>query len=98
LAVITGDPDPRHISTSRSERIDITIWTSIRRFTRLTSGLPKKVENQSASVAFHNMQYNFARFDQTLRIPAAMAARVSDHVWSIEEIVIPSDTRGAVAA
>ena len=60
---------------------------SMRRFTRLTNAFSKKVENHEAAVALHFMFYNFARMHQTLRITPAMAAGISDHVWSLEEIV-----------
>ena len=59
----------------------------MRRFTRLTNAFSKKVENHEAAVALHFMFYNFARIHQTLRITPAMAAGISDHVWSLEEIV-----------
>jgi len=59
----------------------------IRRFTRLTNAFSKKVENHAAAIALHFMDYNFARIHQTLRITPAMAAGISDHVWSLEEIV-----------
>ncbi len=84
---ITGNPDPAHISTSFVERQNLTMRMSMRRFTRLTNGFSKKVENHKAAVALHFMHYNFARVHQTLRVTPAMEAGVSDHVWSISEIV-----------
>ena len=60
---------------------------SMRRFTRLTKGFSKKVENHEAAVTLHFMHYNFARVHQTLRVTPAMEAGVADHVWSLEEIV-----------
>ena len=57
-----------------------------RRLTRLTNGFSKKVENLEHSVSLHFMHYNFARIHKTLRVTPAMAAGVSDHVWSLEEI------------
>jgi hypothetical protein len=60
---------------------------SIRRLTRLTNAYSKKVENHEAVVALHFMHYNFARIRRTLRVTPAMAAGVSDHVWSLEEII-----------
>jgi hypothetical protein len=59
----------------------------MRRFTRLTNGFSKKVENLRHAVALHFMHYNFCRVHQTLRVTPAMEAGVSDHVWSIGEIV-----------
>ncbi len=81
------NPDPAHISTSFVERQKLTMRMSMRRFTRLTNGFSKKVENHAHSVALHFMYYNFARIHQTLRVTLAMEAGVSDHVWSPEEIV-----------
>lgn len=60
---------------------------NLRRFTRLTNAFSKKVDNHKAAVALHFMHYNFARLHQTLRVTPAMEAGVSDHVWSVEEIV-----------
>ncbi|MBI3077678.1 MAG: IS1 family transposase, partial [Deltaproteobacteria bacterium] len=85
--VIAGNPDPARISTSYIERQNLTMRMSMRRFTRLTNAFSKKVENLKATVALHFMYYNFARIHQTLRVTPAMEARVSDHVWSIEEII-----------
>lgn len=85
--VITGSPDPKHISTSYVERQNLTMRMSMRRFTRLTNGFSKKLENHAAAVALHYMHYNFARIHRTLRVTPAMEAGLSNHVWSIEEIV-----------
>ncbi len=85
--IIQGDPDPAHVSTSYVERQNLTMRMSMRRFTRLTNAFSKKVENLAHAVALHFMHYNFARIHQTLRVTPAMEAGVSDHVWSIEEIV-----------
>jgi hypothetical protein len=59
----------------------------MRRFTRLTNGFSKKLENLEHAVARHSMHYNFCRIHQSLRVTPAMEAGVSDHVWSIEEII-----------
>jgi hypothetical protein len=59
---------------------------SMRRFTRLTNGFSKKIENHAAAVALRFIHYNFARIHKTLRITPAMAAGISDHVWTYEEI------------
>jgi IS1 family transposase len=85
--VIRGNPDPAHICTSHVERQNLTMRMSMRRFTRLTNGFSKKVENHIAANALHFMHYNFARVHKTLRVTPAMEAGLSDHVWSIEEIV-----------
>ncbi|MGD1211155.1 MAG: IS1 family transposase [Candidatus Acidiferrales bacterium] len=86
-ATITGHPNPVHISTSYVERQNLTMRMGMRRFTRLTNGFSKKVENLRHAVALHFMHYNFCRVHQTLRVTPAMEAGVSDHVWSIGEIV-----------
>lgn len=85
--VVRGAPDPAHISTSHAERQNLTMRMSMRRFTRLTNGFSKKVENHKAAVALHFMHYNFCRIHQTLRVTPAMAAGISDHVWEIAELV-----------
>jgi len=85
--VITGMPDYNHISTSFTERQNLTMRMSMRRFTRLTNGFSKKVAHHEAAVALHFMHYNFAHVHQTLRVTPAMEAGVSDHVWSLEELV-----------
>lgn len=84
---VTGNPDPKHISTSFVGRQNLTMRMQVRRFTRLTNAFPKKLENLEAAVALHFMWYNFGRIHQTLRVTAAMEAGVSDHVWSLEEVV-----------
>jgi IS1 family transposase len=87
LAVVQGNPDRKHVSTSYIERQNLTMRMSMRRFTRLTNGFSKKIENLEAAVALHFTYYNFCRIHQTLRVTPAMAAGVSDHVWEIDEIV-----------
>ena len=84
--VIMGSPAPEHISTSYAERANLTMRMSMRRFTRLTNGFSKKVENHAAAIALHFMNYNFARIHKTLRVSPAMAAGVTNHLWSVEEI------------
>jgi IS1 family transposase len=85
-AMITGRPNPAHISTSFVERQNLTMRMGMRRFTRLTNGFSKKVENLQHAVALHFMHYNFCRVHQTLRVTPAMEAGVASHVWSIGEI------------
>ncbi len=88
--VLKGDPDPDRISTSYVERQNLTMRMGMRRFTRLTNGFSRKIENLAHAVSLHFMHYNFARPHQSLkeRYPRtpAMAAGVADHVWSLEEI------------
>jgi len=86
-AVMSGNPDPAHISTSYVERQNLTMRMSMRRFTRLTNAFSKKVDNHVAAVALHFMHYNFCRVHKTLRVTPAMEADISGHVWSIEELV-----------
>jgi IS1 family transposase len=90
MKVVRGNPDPNHVSTSYVERQNLTMRMSMRRFTRLTNGFSKKIENHIAAVAIHFIHYNFARIHKTLRITPAMAAGLSDHVWSLEEIALLS--------
>jgi IS1 family transposase len=84
--VIMGNPDSKHVSTSYIERQNLTMRMGMRRFTRLTNGFSKKIEFHIASIAIHYMHYNFCRIHQTLRVTPAMEAKISNHVWSIEEI------------
>ena len=84
---VTGNPDPKHISTSFVERQNLTMRMSMRRFTRLTNAFSKKLANHEAAIALHYMHYNFCRVHQTLRVTPAMEAGIADHVWSIEELV-----------
>jgi IS1 family transposase len=84
---VTGQPDPKHISTSFIERQNLTMRMSMRRFTRLTNGFSKKIENHVAMVALHVMHYNFCRIHQTLRVTPAMEAGISNHVWSLQELI-----------
>lgn len=83
---VTGNPDPKHISTSFVERQNLNMRMSMRRFTRLTNAFSKKIENHEHAIALHFMYYNFGRIHKTLRVTPAMQAGVADHVWSLEEI------------
>lgn len=87
LTVITGNPDPAHISTSFVERQNLTMRMSMRRLTRLTNAFSKKIENFRAAAALHFAHYNFVRLHRSLRVTPAMAAGVSNRLWSIEELV-----------
>ena len=90
---ITGRPDPKHVSTSFVERQNLTMRMNMRRFTRLTNGFSKKVENHAAAVALHYMHYNFCRVHKTLRVTPAMEAGIADHVWGVEEIAALLDSK-----
>jgi IS1 family transposase len=84
---IIGNPDPKHISTSYVERQNLTMRMSMRRFTRLTNAFSKKLQNHISGLSVWYMYYNFARVHQTLRVTPAMEAGITDHVWTMEEIV-----------
>lgn len=84
---IEGDPDINHVSTSYVERQNLTMRMHMRRFTRLTNGFSKKVENHAYAVALHFMYYNFVRIHKSLRMTPAMAAGVTDRLWEIGDIV-----------
>jgi len=84
---ISGDPDEQHISTSYVERQNLTMRMSMRRFTRLTNGFSKKIENHAAAVSLHFAHYNFCRIHKTLGTTPAVAAGVTDHVWPLSELI-----------
>jgi hypothetical protein len=86
-AIISGNPDHNHVSTSRAERQNLTMRMSMRQFTRLTNGFSKKLENHEHALALYFMYYNFCRIHQTLRVTPAMEAGISDHVWDLEEVI-----------
>jgi len=98
IKVVSGNPDPKHVSTSYVERQNLSMRMSIRRFTRLTNAFSKKVENHAAAVALWFMYYNFCRVHQTLRVTPAMEAGIADHLWSIEELVALLKTINSVVA
>jgi hypothetical protein len=87
MKTVIGYPDPAHVSTSFVERQNLTMRMSMRRFTRLTNGFSKKIDNHGHAVALHFMYYNFVRVHKTLRVTPAMEAGIADHVWSFEELV-----------
>jgi IS1 family transposase len=91
--VVSGSPDPKHINTSYVERQNLTMRMSMRRFTRLTNGFAKKIENHFAAIALHFMHYNFCHVHKTLRVTPAMEAGLSSHVWTLEELVGLLDAR-----
>ena len=84
---ISGNPEDAHISTSYIERQNLTIRMRNRRFTRLTNAFSKKLENLEHSVALHFFVYNFITRHMTIRMPPALKAHVTDHVWTFEELV-----------
>ena len=84
---IEGSPDPKHISTSYTERHNLTMRMEMRRFTRLTNAFSKKFENHCHMVALYAVCYNFVRVHKALRMSPAMAAGVSDRLWDMADIV-----------
>jgi IS1 family transposase len=84
---VMGHPDPDHISTSFLERQNLSMRMQMRRFTRLTNAFSKKVANHGASVALYFMYYNWVRVHQTLRVTPAMEAGLTDHLWTIKEML-----------
>jgi hypothetical protein len=82
-----GRPNPHHISTSYVERQNLTIRMAIRRFTRWTNAFSKKLDNHKAACALHFAYYNFCRIHKSLRVTPAMEAGVTDHIWSLRELL-----------
>jgi transposase-like protein len=95
---IIGSPDHKHISTSYVERQNLNMRMNMRRFTRLTNAFSKKLENHVAMIALFHMHYNFVRIHQTLRVTPAMEAGISQHMWSIHEIVSLASNESASRA
>lgn len=90
---ISGNPDKKHISTSHIERQNLTMRMHMRRFTRLTNGFSKKVENHCYAIALHFVYYNFAKIHNTLRVTPAMEAGLTKNVMTLEEIVNLADKK-----
>ena len=86
-AKIMGKPAYAHVSTSICERQNLNMRMGMRRFTRLTNAFSKKVEKHEHAIALYFMYYNFCRIHQSLRVTPAMEAQVTDHVWTIEDVV-----------
>lgn len=92
LHVIKGDPDPRHISTSFVERQNWTVRTTMRRYTRLSNGFSRKIDNHIAAVALNYFAYNFIKIHRTLRVTPAMAAGVTTRLWEVSDLVALIET------
>lgn len=86
-APVSGNPDPKHVSTSFVERQNLTMRMSMRRFTRLTNGFSKKVRNLECAVALHFIYYNFCRIHQTLKVTPAMEAGLANQVWEVSDLL-----------
>jgi len=94
--VMAGNPDIDHVSTSYVERNNLTMRMGMRRFTRLTNGFSKKIENLAHAVALHFMHYNFVRIHKTLKTTPAMAAGISNTLWSMNDVVALIDDKEAM--
>jgi IS1 family transposase len=90
---VNGTPDKKHISTSYVERQNLTMRMSMRRFTRLTNGFSKKLENHCHALALYFVHYNFMRIHKTLRMTPAMAAGLTDRVWDWEDVIAILDAQ-----
>ncbi len=88
---VTGSPDIGHVSTSYVERQNLTMRMSMRRFTRLTNAFSKKLDNHIHALALYFAFYNFCRIHKTLKVTPAMAAGITDRLWSLEDIVARID-------
>lgn len=84
--VLSGNPEPKYVSTSYVERQNLSMRMGMRRFTRLTNGFSKKLENHGHQVALYFMHYNYCRVHSTLRVTPAMEAGLTDHVWTLAEL------------
>ena len=87
MAVVTGNPDRKHISTSFVERQNWSVRTAMRRYTRLSNGFSRKIENHAAAVALNYFAYNFIKIHRTLRVTPAMAAGVTDRLLGVSDLV-----------
>lgn len=88
---VEGNPDIAHVSTSHVERMNLSIRMQNRRFTRLTNGFSKKLDNHIHALALYFAFYNFCRIHKSLRVSPAMAAGITDHLWSLEDVVAKID-------
>lgn len=88
---VSGLPDPDHVSTSYCERQNLTMRMSMRRFTRLTNAFSKKIENHCHALALYFVHYNFCRIHKSLRTSPAMAAGITDRLWSLEDVIAKID-------
>lgn len=84
---VFGDPDLKRASTSHVERQNLTVRMTMRRMTRLTNAFSKKWTNLKWAYALQFAYYNFCRVHQTLRVTPAMESKLTDHIWSIQELI-----------
>jgi IS1 family transposase len=87
MKTVSGNPDPKHVSTSFVERQNLNMRMGMRRFTRLTNGFSKKIENHAHAVALHFMYMNYVRIHQTLRVTPAMEAGLTHSPWTLDDLV-----------
>lgn len=83
----SGRLDPKHVSTSFVERQNWSVRTSLRRYTRLSNGFSRKLENHAAALALNYFAYNFIKIHRMLRVSPAMAASDETRLWSVEDLV-----------
>lgn len=88
---VEGEPDIKHVSTSYVERQNLTMRMSMRRFTRLTNAFSKKLDNHIHALALYFVFYNFTRIHKTLRMSPAMAAGVTNRLWSLADVIAKID-------
>jgi IS1 family transposase len=88
---ISGSPDYQAVSTSYVERQNLTMRMSMRRFTRLTNAFSKKFDNHVHALSLYFVFYNFCRIHKTLRVSPAMAAGITDRLWSLEDVLARID-------
>jgi IS1 family transposase len=87
MKAVSGNPDPKHVSTSYVERQNWTVRTTMRRYTRLSNGFSRKLENHAAATALNYFAYNFIKIHGTLRMSPAMAGGVTDRLWDVNDLV-----------
>ncbi len=92
---VTGNPERKHVSTSYVERQNLTMRMSMRRFTRLTNGFSKKLDNHMHALALYFAFYNFCRIHKSLKVSPAMAAGITNRLWSLDDIADRIEARQA---
>ncbi len=87
MKAVSGNPDFKHVSTSLVERQNSMVRTTMRRYTRLSNGFSRKLENHAAATGLNYFAYNFIKIHRTLRMSPAMAAGVTDRLWDVADLV-----------
>ena len=96
---VWGAPDPDHITTAHVERQNLTMRMHLRRFTRLTNAFSKKAKNHARALAMHFMYYNFVRVHSTVKTTPAIAAGLTDRIWTLHDLArLPDVLRDSEAA